>query len=796
MKFSLRWIREFVDIDVGAEKLSHLLSHSGTKVESVQEPGEDIRGVVVAEVLNIIDHPNAEKLTLVDVRTPDGEQRVVCGARNFAVGDRVPLASVGAVLPGGLEISERRIRGEISRGMLCSAIELGVAKDHSGILVLPPDSELGEDVVTTLGLDDTIFDVEVTPNRGDCMGMIGIAREVAALLRNPLRLPDDSVVADATVASPVSVSIEDPSGCPRYLARYIDRISPGPSPASIQSRLLALGVRPISNTVDATNYVMLETGQPLHAFDAMKVQDATIIVRRARPEEKLTTLDGVARAMHPDDLLITDPSGPLAIAGVMGGEDSEVSDGTTSVILESAAFDAASVAFTSRRHHLRSEASARFERRTDPEFIPFAAARACRLMAGAGSAAVSGDIADEYPAPRKRITLTLRPDRTEAILGYGLPAAEQADYLRALDLEVADPDGTLNVTIPSFRPDLEREIDLIEEVGRLAGFDRLSATIPPGVSGSLEFDQALERRLRRVLVGFGLAEAWTSSFGSPEELDQLELPADHPARRMVKLENPTAHYDPVLRTTLLPGLLRSVARNTAQHADEIALFEIARIYEPTNEPLPQEARVLGATFAGRRGPVTWRGMGRGWDFFAAKGVVEATLAAIESDPATFSPIKGMPFHPTRAASISIKKTRIGAMGELHPHVCERFDVPEGTVAFEIAFAGLLAASQGRAKVEELSRYPAVYIDIAVVVDEGVGAGTVEDLIRRAGAPEVTSARLFDVYAGEQVPEGKRSLAFALELRSHERTLSDADADRVRVRILGALQERTGAELRT
>ena len=792
----MRWIQEFVDVDVGVDKLSHLLSHSGTKVESVQQPGKDIRGVVVAEVINVIDHPNAEKLTLVDVRTPDGEQRVVCGARNFAVGDRVPLASVGAVLPGGLEITERKIRGEVSRGMLCSAMELGVAKDHSGILVLPHDSELGEDVVAALGLDDAIFDVEVTPNRGDCMGMIGIAREVAALLRNPLRLPDDSVPTDPTVRSPVSVSIEDPSGCPRYLARYLEGITPGPSPASIQSRLLALGVRPISNTVDATNYVMLETGQPLHAFDASKVHDATIIVRRARPEEKLTTLDGVARTMHPDDLLIADPTGPLAIAGVMGGEDSEVSDETTSVILESAAFDAASVAFTSRRHHLRSEASARFERRTDPEFIPFAAARACRLMAEGGTAAVSGDIADEYPSPRERITVTLRPERTDVILGYSLDAGEQADYLRALQLEVVDSDSVLSVTIPTFRPDLEREIDLIEEVGRLAGFDRLAATIPRGVDGSLEFDQALERRLRRVLVGFGLSEAWTSSFGSSEELDQLELPVDHPARRMVRLENPTAHYDPVLRTTLLPGLLRSVARNAAQHADEIALFEIARIYEPTNEPLPQEARVLGGTFAGRRGPVVWRGEPGRWDFFAAKGIVEATLTAIETDPATFGPIKGMPFHPTRAASISIGKTRIGAIGELHPRVCERFAVPEGTVAFEVAFAGLLAASHGRVKVEELSRFPAVYIDIAVVVGEGVGAGKVQDVIRRAGAPEVTSVQLFDVYAGEQVPEGKKSLAFALELRSHERTLSDEDAERVRDRILEALRERTGAELRT
>jgi phenylalanyl-tRNA synthetase beta chain len=794
VKFSLNWLRELVDVDVPIENLAHLLSHSGTKVESIHQPGKGIRGVVVAEVLAINDHPSAEKLTLVDVRTPGGEQRVVCGARNFGVGDRVPLATVGAVLPGGFEISERKIRGEISQGMLCSAMELGVAGDHLGILVLPPGSELGQDVVATLGLDDAIFDVEVTPNRGDCMGMIGIAREAAALLGNPLRIPDADFASERGPESPVSVAIEDPRGCPRYLARYLESVRLGPSPSLMQARLLALGVRPISNVVDATNYIMLETGQPLHAFDAAMIHNRSIVVRRAEPDEKLTTLDGVARSLHPDDLLIADPDRALAIAGVMGGAESEVSEDTTSVILESAAFDAASIAYTSRRHRLRSEASVRFERGTDPELIPFAAARACRLLAEHAQADVSLDITDDYPAPRAPTTLSLRSERASAVLGYELSVEEQAGFLRALKMDVTERDGALEVVVPSFRPDLEREIDLIEEVGRLAGFDRLPATIPPGVFGGLEPEQAAERRLRRVLVGFGLSEAWTSSFGSHAELDMLELPDDHPARRMVELENPTADYDPVLRTTLLPGLLRSAARNTAQHADEIALFELARIYEPTNDPLPQEPLVLGAVFAGARGPTTWRGEERRWDFFAAKGVLQSAIEAMDVETAEFAPLRGMPFHPTRAASVSIRKVRQGAIGEVHSLVCDRFDVPQGTVAFEIAFAGFLAAARGRAKVEELSRFPAVYLDLAVVVNEGVGAGRVEEVIRRAGVPEVASVRLFDVYVGEQVSEGMKSLAF--ELRSHERTLSDEDAHRVRARILRALEERTGAQLRT
>jgi phenylalanyl-tRNA synthetase beta chain len=796
VKFSLKWLADYVDIDVDVERLAHLLSHSGTKVESIDQPGAEIRGVVVAEVLSMVDHPNATKLTLVDVLTPEGEQRVVCGARNFAVGDRVPLATVGAVLPGGFEITERKIRGEVSRGMLCSGMELGLSADHSGILVLPPDSDIGDDVVVTLGLDDAVFDLEVTPNRGDCMGMIGIAREVAALLGNELRLPDDAVKTEDDLAPPVSVTVEDAAACPRYLARYIGSVRIEPAPSWLQARLLAVGVRPISNVVDATNYVMVETGQPLHAFDASNVHEHSIVVRRARPDEKLTTLDGTARTMHPDDLLIADPRRCLAIAGVMGGEDSEVSDSTTSVILESAAFDAASIAYTSRRHRLRSEASARFERRTDPEFIPFAAARACRLMSDHAAGRVASEVADAYPAPRERIELTLRPDRTSAILGYPIPAEEQVGYLRALRIEVVAVGDRLRVTVPSFRPDLEREIDIIEEVGRLAGFDRLPTTLPPGVSGSLEPDQAAERRLRRTLAGFGLSEAWTSSFGSPVELDMLGLPDDHPARRMVELANPTADYDPVLRTSLLPGLLRSVARNAAQHAESIALFELARIYEPTHKPLPQETLVLGAVFAGARGAKDWRRDPGVWDFFGAKGVLQSALAAMEIEPAEFASLKGMPFHRTRASSISIRGTRLGAIGELHPNVCERFDVPEGAVAFEVAVAGLLAAAPGRAKVEELSRFPAVYMDLAVVVNEGVAAGKVEEVVRGAGAPDVTSVRLFDVYTGDQVPEGKKSLAFALELRSHERTLSDEDAEAVRDRILRALEERTGATLRT
>jgi phenylalanyl-tRNA synthetase beta chain len=797
VKFSLQWLRDFVDIDVSPEELGELLSHSGTKLETLEQRGKEIHGVIVARVLDIADHPNADNLTLVEVDAGDGRtERVVCGARNFAVGDLVPLAAVGARLPGGFEIGERKIRGEISRGMLCSPMELGVSRDHSGILVLPTDASLGSDVPHVLGLDDAIYDVEITPNRGDCMGMIGIAREVAALVGAGLRMPSTDFAADVGLPSPVAVDIKDANGCRRFVAHFAEDVSIGPSPSWMQARLLALGVRPISNVVDITNYVMLETGQPLHAYDAGQIAGHRIIVRRAAEGEKQTTLDEQNRAMHPDDLMIADPERLHGIAGVMGGEDSEVSDTTTTVVLECANFDHASVAFTMRRHAIRTEAGIRFERGADPEAPPFTARRAMKLMAELAGARVSATVVDEYPTAWQPRTLTLRPSRTDHILGYSLPADEQVKHLRSVAIDAQLGDGVVEAQIPSFRNDLQREVDLVEEVARLAGFARLPATLPRGDAGALEPAQAAERRVRRILAGLGLSEAWTSSFGSPADLDMLGLDEDHPARRMVGLENPTSDEEPALRTTLLPGLLRSAARNVAQRAESVALFEVARVYEPTRDPLPREELCLGAVFCGRQGTTSWRHTDRRWDFFAAKGVFESLLQAMEMSPPKWIRVSGMPLHPTRASSINFSGAPIGVFGEVHPAVCERFDVPERTIVFEIGLETLFSSLPDRAKVEELSRFPAVYRDMALVVDEGIEAARIEDIIRRAGQPEVESVRLFDVYRGEQVPEGKKSLAYALNLRSHERTLTDEDADAVRNRILTALAERTGAQLRS
>jgi phenylalanyl-tRNA synthetase beta chain len=788
MRVGLKWLEDYVRVDVPVGKLVELLNLSGTKVEAVHEPGRSLDGIVVAEVLAIEEHPNADNLTLVDVRVDGDTERVVCGARNFGVGDKVPYARVGAKLPG-LEIAERKIRGEVSRGMLCSAAELGISKDHSGILVLPADAAEGQDVVSLLGLDDTVLELEITPNRPDCMGMIGIAREVAALLGNELRIPEVALPTGDSGAP--RVKLADPAGCPRYVAYLIEGVQVGPSPSWMATRLLGAGLRSISNVVDATNYVLLETGHPLHAFDADRVHERSIVVRRARRGEKLTTLDGVERALTTGDLLIADPKEALALAGIMGGDRSEVSATTTSVILEAAYFDPSTIGRTSRRLDLLTEASTRFERGTDPDGLTFAAAR----CAGFISEAPPTGVVDEYPAVVEHRTVTLRPERTSALLGFEVSTNEQVKHLRSVGLSVAEREEALDVEVPGYRPDIHQEVDLIEEVARLAGFERLPSSLPKGGAGGLEPLQASERALRRALVGMGITEAWTPSLGSAGELADLGLADAHPGRKMVAIANPMSEQADKLRTTLLPGLLRAVAHNVAHRMDDVALFEIARIFEPSSRRLPDEPLILGAAFCGDRSSKAWDRDAVRWGFFEAKGALEAACASLGVEIAT-TPSEGAPYHPTRAALVHVGDTTAGSLGELHPTVCASFDVPEGTVVFEVALAPVFDALPERVKVSDVPRFPPITLDLAIVVDDSVAASDVRATIESAGGDELASVELFDLYRGEQVPDGKKSLAYALEMRAPDRTLTDADAVAVKERIVAALRATFEADLRS
>ncbi|MGH2757590.1 MAG: phenylalanine--tRNA ligase subunit beta, partial [Actinomycetota bacterium] len=520
-----------------------------------------------------------------------------------------------------------------------------------------------------------------------------------------------------------------------------------------------------------------------------------IVVRRARQGERMRTLDGVDRTLDPADLLIADPQRPLAIAGVMGGEESEVSDATTSVILESAYFEPASIARTSRRHGLRTEASARFERGMNPDGLAFAAARCSQFISLTAGSGPPIAVVDEYPVEVEHRRITLRPARTNRILGIEVSAQAQAERLRSLHLPVTERDGLLEVEAPGFRPDLTREVDLIEEVARLGGFEQLPETLPPGASGGLEPDQRLDRTIRRQLVSFGLTEAWTTALAGTDDLDALGLPQDHPARKMVTLMNPMTEQEDKLRTTMIPGLLRSVARNVSHRVVDVALFELARVYEPSTEQLPNEPTLLAAAATGHRRLQSWDGGSRPWDFFELKGVLEGLARVSGWDELSFAPAEGAPFHPTRAATVAAAGSPLGALGEVHPDVCDRFGVPEGTVVLEIALGPLLASGEGRVKTEELPRFPSTFIDLAVVVDETTSAASILDSIVETGAPELVSARLFDRYSGEQIPAGKISLAYALELRAAERTLTDEDAFAVRDRIVERLTESFDARLR-
>ncbi|MFN2595310.1 MAG: phenylalanine--tRNA ligase subunit beta [Actinomycetota bacterium] len=796
MRVGLRWLREYVDIDIPVDRLVDRLDLSGTKVEAVHKSGRPIEGVIAAKVLQIDEHPDADNLTLVEVDSGDGKtERVVCGARNFTVGNVVPYATVGAHLPE-MDITERKIRGQVSRGMLCSAAELGISKDHSGILVLS-DVAPGTDVATALELDDTILELEITLNRSDCLGMFGIAREVAAILGNELRIPTLDMTTTGQ-STPLDVDIEDPIGCPRYLGHYIDGIQWGTSPQKMQARLLAAGMRPVSNVVDVTNYVLLETGHPLHAFDAVRLDKTKIVVRKARRGERITTLDGTERQLDPEDVVIADAKEPVAIAGIMGGADTEFGESSTAIVLESAYFDASAIGKTSQRLQLRTEASTRFERGADVEMVPYAAARAASLIASAAGGNVTGAAVDRYPReiPRRRITLA--PRTSDRLLGMATPPDRQASYLRSVGFGVAAADGSLDVEVPSFRPDVNREVDLVEEVARLGGFDRLPATLPPGVDGGLDRTQAIDRVLRRFLAAQGVSECWTPAFTSPADFDLLGLAADHPGRVAVTVANPMSEEESILRTTLLPGLLRVVARNVSFRIPEVSVFELSRVYERRVDApgeLPHEPVTLGGAFFGPRMRKQWMRDEADWDFFAVKVLLQGVSLALGVDGLTTEPAQGAPFHPTRGAAIKLDGRTVGAMGQLHPEVCARFDVPDGTIAFEMGFAPLLRAAAQDIRVQEIPRLPGTYIDIAVIVDESASAQRIRDDIGSAGKPEVVDVRLFDLYRGDQIGAGRKSLAFALELRAPDRTITDEEALAVRDRIVSVLSERFGARLR-
>ena len=791
MRVPLSWLRELCPTSLSAEEVGDLLTRHGVEVERIIRPWDELSGVVVARVEDVRDHPQADRLCVATVAAGGATREVVVGVRNMGPGDLVPYAPPGATLPGMPGKLERRdIRGVASEGMLCSPKELAVSADHGGILILDGELEPGNDLKGAVGLDESVLDIEVFPNRPDLLSIAGVAREVAAVTGADLVFPDTSVEEGTEeAAEAATVEVKDQERCPRYLARVIRGVRRAQSPVRTQVRLAAAGMRPLGAVVDATNYVMLEMGQPLHPFDLRHLPGPGIVVRLADDGEHLVTLDGEERELAGDDLVIADLERAVAIAGIMGGGASEVSADTSDVLIESAHFEPVGILRTARRLGLRTEASIRFERGADPEAVAPAAARAAELATGwAGGTVLAGAIdVGTVPARRK---VTVRPTRAAALLGTELSAADVREALARLRLPASEEGADVVVEVPSGRVDLEREVDLIEEVARLSGYDHVPSTLP-GVrqGGGLTAEQRLARRVRDLLSGAGLFETRSWSFASQADLDLF------PSRPGVRVANPVSEDEGHLRTSLLPGLLRAGRRNVAHRRPSVRLFEVGATFRlgPDGDVVEEERLAVLLTGPARE---EWPAETREQDFLDVKGILEHLLTGLGIQRWGVAEALDRPWHPARSAGLSVGGDVVGEVGELPTGVAGSFDLPDRVAAMEVLVAPLLEAASTLPAFGEISRFPPVHRDVAFLVPVDTPAGKVRDALIEAAGPLLDRVVLFDVFEGEPLPEGKKSLAFAVDFRAPDRTLTDQEADELVGAISGRVSKDFGGELRT
>ncbi|MFF5264112.1 phenylalanine--tRNA ligase subunit beta [Actinomadura viridis] len=826
MRVPLSWLREYVALPAGVtgRDLAARLIDAGLEVETVEQAGADVTGpLVVGRVLAIEELTGFKKpirYCQVDVGRANGTgepQNIICGAVNFAVGDRVVVILPGGELPGGFKIGARKTYGRVSEGMICSVRELGIGDDHDGILVLPGDEPAGTDAMELLGLRDDVLDIAVTPDRGYALSIRGVAREAA--LAYDVEFTDPAAAGtpatDATGGEVYPASIADPSACDRFVLREVRGFDPAaPTPMWMRVRLHRAGMRPVSLAVDVTNYVMLELGQPLHAFDRGKLT-GPIVVRRAAPGERLETLDHVRRELHPEDILITDGSGPISLAGTMGGLATEIDGASTDMVLEAAHFDDIGVARMVRRHRLHSEASYRFERGVDRELPLRASHRAALLLAELGGAEIVPGVT-HVQAPAAPVTVTMaagHPDRVAGV-AYGRDAVVRR--LEQVGCAVSGEDE-LTVTPPSWRPDLTDPNDLAEEVIRLEGYENIPARAPrPVAGGGLTPRQRLRRRVGRALAGAGYVEVLSFPFVSEKDWDALQLPAGDPRRRALRLANPMSEDDPLLRTTLLPGLLKALARNVGRGFGDAGLYELGLVFRPRPDApagaprlpvdrrpseeelasleaaLPDQPQRVAVVLAGEREPSGWWGEGRpaSWaDAIEAARTVAGEAGAV----LTVRADRHEPWHPGRCAALYVGDTLVGHAGELHPRVIKAYGLPPRTCAMELELARL--GDPGVVKAPHVSSYPFATQDVALVVDGSVPAADVEGALREGAGALLESVRLFDVYTGEQVGEGRKSLAYSLRFRAPDRTLTAEEAGTARDAAVAAAAERTGAVLR-
>ncbi|NLX90691.1 MAG: phenylalanine--tRNA ligase subunit beta [Firmicutes bacterium] len=806
MKVPYNWLRDYVEIELLPEELAERLTMAGLETGAVNVFAPLGEKFVAGRIESLRQHPYASNLQLVKVDIGNEFLEVVCGAKNIKKGDMVPVALTGAVLPGGAVIREAEIKGIVSPGMLCSGEELGVeiAEDEAGIMLLDIKCSPGDRIIDLLPFNEPVLEIDLTPNRGDCLGMLGIAREVAAITGKKIVLPPNEVQEEGKeIDELAAVEIKDPDLCFRYTARIMEGFSIKPSPLKMQFRLLAAGIRSINNLVDVTNYVMWETGFPMHAFDYDKLAGGKIIVRRAKQGEELVTLDGVKRILDPNVLVIADTREPVGLAGVMGGENTEITAETNRLLLEVASFKPVNIRMTARKMNLPSEASQRYEKGVDPEGAIFVQNRAVRLINEIAGGKILRGIIDKYPYPMQKREITLRKSKVQEILGYSLPEDRIKEILTGLSLvvkkkDILEHDVSFHVEIPSFRNDLHIEVDLIEELARINGYDKIPITLPAGVltSGRRSFEQRVISKIKETLLSCGLQEVITFSFINPKLFDLLQLPSDDIRRNTVKLQNPLTEDQSVLRTTLIPELLKLLQYNFNHQTQNQFIFEIGKVFFPSEKnKLPLEKKFLALVLSGKKPLGDWQNPPKPLSFYEIKGILETLMQSLGIKETRWEEASLPLLHPARGCKILVQGKEIGFAGCLHPFLQEKLDFKQEVFLAELMLEPLLEACTLIPKFRSLPRFPSVLRDAAFIVSRKVKAEDLLQTIRTHGGELLEEVVLFDVYEGKQIPEDCLSIAFAMTFRHPDKTLTDEEIDQILEKVAIALQEKFNATLR-
>ena len=798
MLLPVKWLKEYINTDKDGRELADGLTLSGSHVESINSLNKGIEGVLVGKILTLEKHSDANKLWITNIDIGSEVICIVTGATNINIGDYVPVATIGATLPGGVKIDKTDFRGVVSFGMLCSLKELGYNENvipkevKEGIFILDKEYPLGANIVDVMGLNSDVIEFEITPNRPDCLSILGMARETAATFSIPLEEP---IIIIENEMDNINEYIEEvkveSENCSRYYARVLKNVKIEPSPLWLQTRLMAAGIRPISNIVDITNFVMLEYGEPLHAFDLEKIHGKSIIVRQANENEKLLTLDEVERELNINDLVIADKEKPLAIAGVMGGFESEITNDTTMVLLEGANFNEKSIRLTSKKFNLRSEASNRFEKGIDPNLCNIAVDRVCQLAELIGAGIVVKDSIDIYNNKKEEKAITLRPERVNMLLGIDITISEMVGYLNGLGLKSICQEGIIYTTIPTVRLDLNVEVDLIEEIGRLYGFHNIISKPLVGVltRGEKPYARTIEDKVKLNLVGLGFNEVMTYSFISPKAYDKINIKSDNPLRNYIKLLNPLGEDYSVMRTTLIPTMLDLLSRNYNRGVESSYAFEIGNIFIAKSLPvveLPTEKKILSIGFYGED------------DFFFLKESVNKVLKRLGIKDLSYirEEEEDESFHPGRTAKIIANGEEIGIIGEIHVDVLENYDIGKKVYISHLDFDKIVEITNLDIKYKPLPKYPSTARDIAVVVKESVLVGDIENIILKHGEGLIEKVELFDIYRGNQIEEGLKSIAFSIIYRSYEKTLTDEEVNKTLKNIITDLESSLDAKLRS